>query len=108
MGAVNDFEVKTLIYQVWTATILFPAAKGLKNMTGLSKYRNTIPFGKMKYIVSKVDPELSLTRNCRVHCNKYKKRHNATKPGFQRFNKVLMWQELKMKDGSEEKMMQLL
>ena len=29
------------------------------------------------------------------------------KPGFQWFNKVWMWHELKMKDGSEEKMMPL-
>jgi len=37
--------------------------------------------------------------------NNNKKRHNATKPGFQRFNQVLMWQEEEMKVGSEEKMM---
>jgi len=36
-----------------------------------------------------------------------KKRRNATKPGFQRFNQVLMWQEEEMKDGSEEKQMPL-
>jgi len=36
-----------------------------------------------------------------------KKRRNATKPGFQRFNQVLIWQESEMKDGSEEKMMPL-
>ena len=34
-----------------------------------------------------------------------KKRRNATKPGFQRFNQVFMWQEKEMKDGSNEKMM---
>ena len=40
--------------------------------------------------------------------NNYKKRRNATKPGFQRFNRVLIWQEKEMKDGSEEKMMPII
>jgi len=32
-----------------------------------------------------------------------KKRHNATKPGYQRFIQVLICQEKEMKDGREEK-----
>ena len=39
--------------------------------------------------------------------NRRLERRNATKPGFQRFNQVLLWHELEMKDGSEEKKMPL-
>jgi len=38
-------------------------------MTRLLKYRYTLSFGKNKYVFSKGDPELSMTRNCRVHCS---------------------------------------
>ena len=37
-------------------------------MTGWSKYRNTCTIREKQISFSKVDPELSMTRNCRVHC----------------------------------------
>ena len=67
-GAVKHFVIKTSSNQVSTANITFQAAKRLENMTESSKYRNTIPFGKKQISFFKVDPELSMTQNCQVHC----------------------------------------
>jgi len=65
--------ITTSVNQVSTANNKFQAAKRLGNMTGQLKYRNTLSFGKTQIANSEGDPELSITRNRRVHCTYLKR-----------------------------------
>jgi len=58
-GAVKRFVITTSVNQVSKANIKFEAAQRLENKTGKSKFQ---------ICFSKGDTDLSMTRNCRVHC----------------------------------------
>jgi len=61
-GAVKRFVITTSVNQVSTANVKFEAAKRLDNP-------NIYHSGKQ--ICFKGDPELSMTRNCRVYFTTY-------------------------------------
>jgi len=69
------------------------------------KEQKPVTFSKYQFCCSRLRNNVYAFKLLNIRIDK--KRHNATKPGFQRFNQVLMWQEKEMKDGSKEKLIPL-
>ena len=60
--------ITTSVNQNLTTINKFQAANKFGKMTGLFISRYTLTFWKKQKCLCEGDPELSMTRNCRVHC----------------------------------------
>ena len=67
-GAVKRFVITTSVNQNLTTNNKFQSANRLGKMTGQLINRYTLTFWKKQKCLCEGDPELSMTRNCRVHC----------------------------------------
>ena len=68
IGVVKRFVITTSVNQNLTANKNFQAANIFGKMTGYLINRYTLTFWEKKKCLCEGDPELSMTRNCRVHC----------------------------------------